>query len=439
MTSHPDPRSSGWSATANVDMICRAGVPWRKSAERSVVSCTAPANGYWSGHQRQRENKSFYLHRIFSFVSGVSGTRPGSQGVARGAWQPPNPGVSPWSGSRVIVCDEREKLVALDIDALYRKYGPMVIRRCRALLIDEEQALDAAQETFVKLLRYQHRLTDAAPSSMLYTMATNVCLNMMRSARQAPAERRGRDARADCLRGQRRGPRAGPLGPGRHLRPGAGIHEDHGRHALRRRHDPGGGGLPRRAQRFRSAQAAPAAEGAHARPGGGIEMPQKQTKSASSTRRAVSDLMLEQYNLRELSPAQERVVREELERDEALRGRLAAIQGSDEELRSTYPAERVVPLIRERLLREGAGSEQRTRRLPTLAWAVPVAAVALFFSPVSPGLPPGRRHAAEGNCPAPAGVPQDSGGSGGAPPRGGCAQGRCSAAQLCRRETRATG
>ncbi len=76
--------------------------------------------------------------------------------------------------------------MALDVDALYRKYGPMVIRRCRALLGDEEQALDAAQETFVKLIRYQHRLTDAAPSSMLYTMATNVCLNMLRSSRRRP-------------------------------------------------------------------------------------------------------------------------------------------------------------------------------------------------------------------------------------------------------------
>ena len=54
--------------------------------------------------------------------------------------------------------------------------------------------------------------------------------------------------------------------------------------------------------------------------------------------------MLEQYNLRELRPRQERFVREELERDEVLRGRLAAIQKSDEEIRSSYPAERVVPL-----------------------------------------------------------------------------------------------
>jgi len=46
--------------------------------------------------------------------------------------------------------------------------------------------MDAAQETFVKLLRYQHRLTDKAPSSMLYTMATNVCLNMIRTNRRRP-------------------------------------------------------------------------------------------------------------------------------------------------------------------------------------------------------------------------------------------------------------
>jgi RNA polymerase sigma-70 factor (ECF subfamily) len=76
--------------------------------------------------------------------------------------------------------------VALDIDALYRKYGPMVLRRCRALLIDEEQAMDAMQETFVKLIRYQDRLDDRAPSSMLYTIATNVCLNLMRTSRRRP-------------------------------------------------------------------------------------------------------------------------------------------------------------------------------------------------------------------------------------------------------------
>jgi len=108
-------------------------------------------------------------------------------------------------------------------------------------------------------------------------------------------------------------------------------------------------------------------------------MPQKQKKSASSTQRTVSDLMLEQYNLRELGPGQERFVRDELERDEVLRGRLAAILKSDEEIRSSYPAQRMVPLIKERLLREASGSKRRNGRLPTLAWAVPVAAIALFL------------------------------------------------------------
>ena len=76
--------------------------------------------------------------------------------------------------------------VALDVDALYRKYGPMVLRRCRTLLTDEELAMDAMQETFVKVIRYRERLTDKAPSSMLYCIATNVCLNMIRSARRRP-------------------------------------------------------------------------------------------------------------------------------------------------------------------------------------------------------------------------------------------------------------
>ena len=76
--------------------------------------------------------------------------------------------------------------MALDVESLYRKYGPMVLRRCRSLLRDEEQALDAMQETFVKLIRYRERLTDAAPSSMLYCIATNICLNVMRSSRRRP-------------------------------------------------------------------------------------------------------------------------------------------------------------------------------------------------------------------------------------------------------------
>lgn len=71
----------------------------------------------------------------------------------------------------------------LDVEALYRKYGPMVLRRCRSLLRDEEKALDAMQDTFVRVLRSADRLTGDAPSSLLYRVATNVCLNALRAQR----------------------------------------------------------------------------------------------------------------------------------------------------------------------------------------------------------------------------------------------------------------
>jgi RNA polymerase sigma-70 factor (ECF subfamily) len=57
----------------------------------------------------------------------------------------------------------------------------MVLRRCRRLLGDEDEAVDAMQDVFVQLIRYRDRLDESAPSSLLYRMATNVCLNRIRS------------------------------------------------------------------------------------------------------------------------------------------------------------------------------------------------------------------------------------------------------------------
>lgn len=68
----------------------------------------------------------------------------------------------------------------IDVEQFYRKYGPMVFRRCRSLLNDEDRAYDAMQEVFVKVLRKADSLDDRAPSSLLYTIATNVCLNELR-------------------------------------------------------------------------------------------------------------------------------------------------------------------------------------------------------------------------------------------------------------------
>ncbi len=93
----------------------------------------------------------------------------------------------------------------------------------------------------------------------------------------------------------------------------------------------------------------------------------------------ISDLMLEQYRLGELSAAQAQAVREELTRDQVLRERLAAIAASDEEIRASYPAARMVPLIEERARHAGAVGARGARRLLRPAWAIPIAATIVIL------------------------------------------------------------
>ena len=74
----------------------------------------------------------------------------------------------------------------LDLDAWYRRYGPLVQRRCKALLRDEDQARDAAHDVFVELLRRPGRYEPTAPSALLLRIATRVCLNRLRTRRRRP-------------------------------------------------------------------------------------------------------------------------------------------------------------------------------------------------------------------------------------------------------------
>ncbi len=87
----------------------------------------------------------------------------------------------------------------MDIDRLYRTYGPMVLRRCRRLLRDEDQALDAMQDVFARLLQRRDRLTDQYPSSLLYRMATNLCLNRLRERHGRPDARPLEEAPDDLV------------------------------------------------------------------------------------------------------------------------------------------------------------------------------------------------------------------------------------------------
>jgi RNA polymerase sigma-70 factor (ECF subfamily) len=69
----------------------------------------------------------------------------------------------------------------IDVEKCYVRYGPFVLRRCRELLRNEEEALDAMQETFIKLIRYSDSLEPNALAGLLHRIATNVCLNIVRT------------------------------------------------------------------------------------------------------------------------------------------------------------------------------------------------------------------------------------------------------------------
>ena len=75
----------------------------------------------------------------------------------------------------------------IDVESLYRRYGPMVLRRCRFLLKNEQKAADAMHEVFIQLLR-RDGLAIEAPASFLHRTATNVCLNALRTDRRHPED-----------------------------------------------------------------------------------------------------------------------------------------------------------------------------------------------------------------------------------------------------------
>jgi RNA polymerase sigma-70 factor (ECF subfamily) len=78
--------------------------------------------------------------------------------------------------------------LAIPVEDFYRRYAPMVLRRCRRLLGEEEQAADAMHDVFVQLLVHHERLVGDGASSLMYRIATNVCLNRLRSRARRPED-----------------------------------------------------------------------------------------------------------------------------------------------------------------------------------------------------------------------------------------------------------
>jgi RNA polymerase sigma-70 factor (ECF subfamily) len=72
----------------------------------------------------------------------------------------------------------------IDVEQAYRQFGPLVLRRCRRLLRDEGRAMDAMQDVFVEVLRRHDTLEASAPAGLFMPVATNVCLNRLRTVRR---------------------------------------------------------------------------------------------------------------------------------------------------------------------------------------------------------------------------------------------------------------
>jgi RNA polymerase sigma-70 factor (ECF subfamily) len=69
----------------------------------------------------------------------------------------------------------------LAIEKLYVTYGPMVVRRARRFLGNEQAAADAAQDVFLRVVRHAGHFRGAAsPTTWLFQITTNHCLNVLR-------------------------------------------------------------------------------------------------------------------------------------------------------------------------------------------------------------------------------------------------------------------
>ena len=71
-----------------------------------------------------------------------------------------------------------------ELEALYRSYGALVKRRARGILGDEQEAQDAMQEVFVRVIAAMGEFRgQSQPSTWLYRITTNLCLNRIRDSR----------------------------------------------------------------------------------------------------------------------------------------------------------------------------------------------------------------------------------------------------------------
>lgn len=67
---------------------------------------------------------------------------------------------------------------------LYGRYAPVLHHRCRVLLGSDEEADDAVQDTFARVIRHWDEFRgQASPLTWMWRISTNLCLNRLRDRR----------------------------------------------------------------------------------------------------------------------------------------------------------------------------------------------------------------------------------------------------------------
>jgi len=89
-----------------------------------------------------------------------------------------------------------------EIQTLYERHSHVVFGRCRTLLGNEEEAADAMQEVFIRLLKNADQFRgEASPTTWLYRVSTNLCLNRIRDRKARAAKLAHPDPSAVALPG----------------------------------------------------------------------------------------------------------------------------------------------------------------------------------------------------------------------------------------------
>ena len=71
-----------------------------------------------------------------------------------------------------------------ELRALYDQYSPVIFSRCRAILGNDEDAMDAVQETFARVIKHREDFrAESSPLTWMYRISTNYCLNQIRNSK----------------------------------------------------------------------------------------------------------------------------------------------------------------------------------------------------------------------------------------------------------------